>query len=1300
MGVVFRVLDKSTGRTIALKRSLDNGPVSVTSLFEREYRTLVSLRHPRIIQVYDFGVDDEGSFYTMELLDGVDLRKRSPLGWREVCANLRDVASSLALLHSRRLIHRDVSPGNIRLTSEGRAKLIDFGTLTSFGNSSVVAGTPSGVAPEALGGVGLDHRTDLYALGATAYYALTGRHAYPARNLRDLGAVWANGAPPPPSSLVPGIPSELDELVLSLISLDQSVRPSSDAEVIDRLGAIAGLPPEEDQLVAESYLVSPDLVGRAKQLARLRSRLDRAIGGRGSALFVEALRGHGRSTLLRRVESDARVQGATVLMVNARAHPRPFGTCQALVERALAELPERAAFLRKVHLADSRQNSEGIERFILALTETTPVVILVDDVHAADNHSLLTLAALARDAAEHRLLILASLDEEHPARDLAALELFGRSAGHIHLKPFSSEDTEEFVGSMFGEVQSTKRLATWLVQQTAGNPSLCADLVAHLVKEGRIRYAEGTWILPHEFPNEDVEAIMTSAIERHLARLPRAQRRFAEILSLHRRSLDAELCRSLCDGDAELAPGDAARLLSDLAREDVLVGDPDGYSFARSRMREVLYDGIDEDRRRSLHNHAAKTIAAKSEGSPEQEFEVGWHLLLAGDRTHAFERIALNMMDLASRPDALVRAVPQIKDLYREYQRIGGTVDELLLVTSSLVVSGYYVDPTVHDEFGDVTAEQLQKRTGFALAGRIAPYVGSYPAVLVGLLWGVVKYAWGARTLRVNLFQSMVLLFVGVCAARSAVAYLRLEPKAHEHLLRLLSPAKGLSRHNAVRLVYDLIAIAFAESRGAIGDAHDGYQDQLARLPKVPLFIDEARHHYEAGLLCSLGRCHLFRFGSGALECADRVDALGGQHDRILAQFLRHSFHLYRGETRKAEEAEKIVDAMAGEYGYRWVPDILAVQDFVPYHLSADVVGLKRVLYRTERVLTIAPSFTLYREVIRAMYEGHRGRPEVALGLYDELADRLRPFTHPVWSFAHAHRAECLNALGRHEEALAVCKDALQYIGAVARTYVVAYQQLERESAVALAGMGRTTEAAELLDELLGLHEQDSHPLVIGLLHRDRARVARMAGDRSAFERHANLACAQFSITDNATLVGQGRRLAELMPGRESHGREGLRPEPEPPGLLHSVAGAPPDVLARRALEHIVTLSGASRAFLYLMQNGRPTLSASHGDAAAPGLEREIGQLLATIADDSEETKTESAIAHTPGESSALTLLPLVVSRGERHHVVGAAAIYDCKKPSRLTAHHLHEMALVLQTGAVTVVERDLRRGAQGTVGG
>ena len=137
-------------------------------MLQREYQTLVTLRHPHIIQVYDFGVDEQGPYYTMELLDGADLRSKSPLSWRDVCAYLREVASSLALLHSRRLLHCDVSAANIYLTREGRAKLLDFGTLASFGRNTVIAGAAPMIAPEVLRREELDQRVDLYALGATA----------------------------------------------------------------------------------------------------------------------------------------------------------------------------------------------------------------------------------------------------------------------------------------------------------------------------------------------------------------------------------------------------------------------------------------------------------------------------------------------------------------------------------------------------------------------------------------------------------------------------------------------------------------------------------------------------------------------------------------------------------------------------------------------------------------------------------------------------------------------------------------------------------------------------------------------------------------------------------------------------------------------------------------------------------------------------------------------------------------------------------------------------------------------------
>src|SRR5688572_9225906 len=161
LGTIYRAHDEVTGREVALKRLRTDSVAErhhqrVAIAFEREYFTLAQIAHPRVIQVYDYGVDAEGPYYTMELLGGTDLREKAPLPWRAVCTVLQDVSSSLALLHSRHLLHRDLSPRNVRCTDDGHAKLIDFGAMAPFGPIAHLAGTPAYMAPEAVYGQSLD----------------------------------------------------------------------------------------------------------------------------------------------------------------------------------------------------------------------------------------------------------------------------------------------------------------------------------------------------------------------------------------------------------------------------------------------------------------------------------------------------------------------------------------------------------------------------------------------------------------------------------------------------------------------------------------------------------------------------------------------------------------------------------------------------------------------------------------------------------------------------------------------------------------------------------------------------------------------------------------------------------------------------------------------------------------------------------------------------------------------------------------------------------------------------------------
>lgn len=356
MAIVYLVDDITNRKKVALKQlSIRNQDTEkydhLAELFEHEYYTLSQLSHPHVVEVYDFGRDGSVPYYTMEFLDGGDLRDLSPLDWEHACALMYDVCSVLSLLHSRHLIHRDLTPRNVHCTSRMKAKLIDFGAMQPMGPCKQVVGTPTYTAPEVMTLQALDARTDLYSLGTTLYYILTGRNAYPARNFNALRHAWRS-KPRSPSSLVPQIPKELDALVLSLIDLDPLARPSNAAEVMDRLSAVASLDVSEHLTVSQAYLSTPMLVGRDPQVVRIRKHLIKARRGSGRSVVIESQPGMGRSRFLDACVLEGKLLGATVLRADASdAHSGAWGVVRVLASQLLDALPHEASKAAKPHLS-------------------------------------------------------------------------------------------------------------------------------------------------------------------------------------------------------------------------------------------------------------------------------------------------------------------------------------------------------------------------------------------------------------------------------------------------------------------------------------------------------------------------------------------------------------------------------------------------------------------------------------------------------------------------------------------------------------------------------------------------------------------------------------------------------------------------------------------------------------------------------------------------------------------------------------------------------------------------------------
>jgi serine/threonine-protein kinase len=265
MGEVWKARHHLLARDAAIKvihpeRLLTGGEETKALLarFEREAQATAALQSPHTVELYDFGVTEEGTFfYVMELLDGLDLdslvRRHGPVPSERVVRILVQVCHSLADAHARGLIHRDVKPANVFLCRKGLdtdfVKVLDFGLVKARGAGAddanrtaenAVLGTPAYMAPEMIrSGRKIDGRADLYSLGCVAYWMLTGRLVFDATSPVDVMIQHVNNDPEPPSARSEvEVDRDLERIVLQCLRKSPDDRPPSAAELMARLESL------------------------------------------------------------------------------------------------------------------------------------------------------------------------------------------------------------------------------------------------------------------------------------------------------------------------------------------------------------------------------------------------------------------------------------------------------------------------------------------------------------------------------------------------------------------------------------------------------------------------------------------------------------------------------------------------------------------------------------------------------------------------------------------------------------------------------------------------------------------------------------------------------------------------------------------------------------------------------------------------------------------------------------------------------------------------------------------------------